>query len=192
MYAIIGDVHGCYDELVDLVFGSNSLDKYQMIFVGDLTDRGPRSVDVLNLVMSLVKKGKAQVVLGNHDDKLRRYLKGNNVTVGNGLESTIKELVDSYRESQAQILSFLETLPYKLNLDEGRLIVAHAGLAESLQADLTGKAKKRARAMALYGKTTGRTDEHGYPERLDWAEDYRGNRATAADKLQTLLAVGAA
>jgi len=177
-YAIIGDVHGCYDELVDLAFGSHSFDQYQMIFVGDLTDRGPRNIDVLKLVMSLVKKYNAKVVLGNHDDKLRRWLKGNKVKINNGLQDTINELVETTDDFKADLLSFLEGLPYKLYLDEGKLIIAHAGLTETLQAAnrVFSGVHKAARSMALYGKITGKTDSSGYPERLDWAEDYRGTR----------------
>jgi len=170
--AIIGDVHGCYDELTELIF--THLVGRQLVFVGDLGDRGFRSLDVIKLVMSLHENGAAKCVLGNHDDKLRRWLKGNAVQVSHGLDVTIRELNKAGSEIKGRVFDFLFSLPYKLSLDEGRLIVAHAGLEEHLQGELTGKRKKRARAMALYGKTTGKTDEDGFPERFDWAEDYRG------------------
>ena len=55
-------------------------------------------------------------------------------------------------------------------LDDGRLVVAHAGLKEEMQ----GRASGRVRDFALYGETTGETDEFGLPVRLDWAQNYRG------------------
>lgn len=170
--AIIGDVHGCYEELTELLF--THLVGRQLVFVGDLGDRGFRSLDVFKLVMSLHKNGLAQCVLGNHDDKLRRWLNGNAVQVSHGLDVTIRELNKAGSVVKGRVFDFLSSLPYYLSLDEGRLIVAHGGLEECLQGEQTGKRKKRARAMALYGKTTGKTDEDGFPERLDWAEDYRG------------------
>ena len=62
-------------------------------------------------------------------------------------------------------------LPHQLVLDDGRLVVAHAGLRE----DLHGVDSGRARSFALYGDTTGRTDEYGLPVRLPWQDDYRGD-----------------
>ena len=96
-FDIIGDVHGCYDELVELLetlnykietvvdngenFGlkiSHAEDR-KILFVGDLVDRGPNSPAVLKLVMSATKAKIAYCVCGNHDDKLHRKLKGKNV-----------------------------------------------------------------------------------------------------------------
>jgi len=171
-YAIIGDIHGCFSELTRLIF-NNHLYKRKLIFVGDLIDRGPASDNVLSFVMGLCRDDMARCVLGNHDDKLRRYLRGNKVQLSHGLDETVKQL-DKSPLSGESISKFLEALPYSLALDEGKLVVAHGGLQQNLQGEVSGKAKKRARSMALYGKTTGKTDEYGYPERIDWAKDYRG------------------
>ena len=56
-------------------------------------------------------------------------------------------------------------------LDEGRLVVAHAGLPERYQ----GRSSGRVRSIALYGDTDGETDEFGLPIRYPWAEEYRGD-----------------
>jgi hypothetical protein len=55
-------------------------------------------------------------------------------------------------------------------LDDGRLVVAHAGLKQAYH----GRASGRVRSFALYGDTTGETDEFGLPVRYPWADDYRG------------------
>ncbi len=91
-FDIIGDVHGCFDELLALFTqlgysvdrGKDGADAYTVIpptgrkavFVGDLVDRGPRSPDVLRLVMSMVNAGTALCVPGNHDLKLHKSLFG--------------------------------------------------------------------------------------------------------------------
>ena len=55
-------------------------------------------------------------------------------------------------------------------LDDGKLVVAHAGMKASLQ----GRASQQVRAFALYGETTGETDAYGLPVRYNWAAEYRG------------------
>eukprot|EP00607_Mallomonas_marina_P004562 CAMPEP_0182426728 /NCGR_PEP_ID=MMETSP1167-20130531/13252_1 /TAXON_ID=2988 /ORGANISM="Mallomonas Sp, Strain CCMP3275" /LENGTH=159 /DNA_ID=CAMNT_0024608387 /DNA_START=222 /DNA_END=698 /DNA_ORIENTATION=- len=64
---IIGDIHGCYDELKEL------LEKYHdentsLIFVGDLVNKGPKSVEVVQYVRNEVENNGALCVRGNHDD----------------------------------------------------------------------------------------------------------------------------
>ncbi len=55
-------------------------------------------------------------------------------------------------------------------LDEGKLVVAHAGMKEEMQ----GRGSGKVRDFALYGETTGETDELGLPVRYNWAAEYRG------------------
>ena len=55
-------------------------------------------------------------------------------------------------------------------LDDGKLVVAHAGMKEEMQ----GRGSGKVRDFALYGETTGETDEFGLPVRFDWASEYRG------------------
>ncbi|GAB3490905.1 hypothetical protein GCM10027341_03210 [Spirosoma knui] len=176
-FDIIGDVHGCYDELTELLLklGYDSTEfthsaSRKPVFVGDLVDRGPNSVAVLTLVMRLVKEGKALCVSGNHDDKLRRYLRGNRVSLTNGLAETVAQVEEQPRAVRDQIRSFLESLPYYVRLDGGRLLVAHAGLRE----DLHGRSGEVVRAFCLFGATNGQTDAFGLPVRLNWAAEYTG------------------
>ncbi len=179
-FDVIGDVHGCLDELLlllaklgyDLSEPLNPVPPLgrKLIFVGDLVDRGPDSPGVLRLAMNMIAAGRAFCVAGNHDDKCLRYLKGNGVKVAHGLQLTLDQLATQPPEFREAATAFLGTLPIQLSFDGGRLIVAHAGLPE----DLHGKQSARAKAFALYGDTSGESDELGLPIRGNWAENYRG------------------
>lgn len=181
MYDFIGDVHGCMDELWDLlkILGYRRdmviypRQDRKLVFVGDLNDRGPKSVDVLRVVMGLCKEGTALAVTGNHDDKLRRFLKGNKVQPKHGLQETLNALskeTDSFRN---ELLEWLNSLPYRLMLNDGKVLVAHAGLPEKMHLAIESG---RVRDYALYGDVNGKTDERGLPIRKDWAKDYSGSR----------------
>lgn len=188
-FDLIGDVHGCLDELLDLlarlgyrvppapeVPGSWTATPpagRSLIFVGDLVDRGPDSVGVLRLVMRLVEQKIAQCVVGNHDDKLLRKLRGRNVQMTHGLAETWAQLSAESAAFQRSVLHFLEQLPSHLVLDGGALVVAHAGLPQHLH----GRESAAVRSFCLYGETTGQTDAYGLPVRGDWHARYRGRAA---------------
>ncbi len=142
-----------------------------MIFLGDLVDRGPDVVGVLRLAMGMVASGSALAVPGNHEAKLVRALRGARVTPTHGLAETLAQLAGETAEFRERVATFCYDLVSHLVLDDGRLVVAHAGLKEQYQ----GRASGRVRAFALYGETTGETDEFGLPVRYPWAEDYRGS-----------------
>ena len=187
-FDVIGDVHGCRTELEELL-GTLGYDLRRddqgrpvdaehpagrrAVFVGDLVDRGPDSPGVLRLVMGMVAAGHALCVPGNHEDKLVRALRGRNVQVTHGLERTLAQLEAEDDRFRREVEQFCSGLVSHYVLDGGALVVAHAGLKESLQ----GRSSARVRAFALYGETTGETDQFGLPVRYPWATDYRG-RAT--------------
>ncbi len=180
-FDVIGDVHGCYDELV-LLLGrlgyqvtpdgtvASHPDGRTAIFVGDLVDRGPATPAVLRLVMGMTGAGSALCVAGNHEAKLVRALRGRNVTVRHGLAESLAQLADAGEGFAAEAMAFMDGLLGHLVLDDGKLVVAHAGLPEAMH----GRASAAVRSFALYGDTTGETDEYGLPVRYPWAEDYRG------------------
>ena len=187
-FDIIGDVHGCAEELeqllarlgYDLAFAGEGAERRvavsppagrTAVFVGDLVDRGPRSPDVLRLVMAMVEAGDALCVLGNHENKLLRWMKGRKVTVSHGLAETIAQLEREPETFRQEVQRFLDGLVSHYWLDGGKLCVAHAGLKESM----IGRASGAVRSFAMYGETTGETDEFGLPVRYNWALDYRGS-----------------
>ncbi|HEY1015095.1 MAG TPA: polynucleotide kinase-phosphatase, partial [Herpetosiphonaceae bacterium] len=188
-FDLIGDVHGCFDELLELLaalgyqiaedatapsgYAVTNPPGRTAVFLGDLVDRGPATPKVLRLVMGMVGAGQALCVPGNHDMKLMRKLSGRNVQVTHGLGETLEQLAAEPPEFVDQLKPFLDGLVSHYVLDDGKLVVAHAGMKEKLQ----GRGSGRVREFALYGETTGETDEFGLPIRYNWAAEYRGKAA---------------
>lgn len=187
-FDIIGDIHGCYDETIELIdkigytikhvvddgknFGIevSHPENRKVIFLGDLVDRGPNSPAVLKLVMSMVSSGVAFCVPGNHDLKLQKKLKGKNVNLKHGIVETLQQLEQESPKFINEVKEFLYSLISHYVFDDGKLVVAHAGLKEEMQ----GRGSGAVRAFCLYGETTGEIDEFGLPVRYNWASEYRG------------------
>ncbi|WP_256105918.1 polynucleotide kinase-phosphatase [Streptomyces sp. ODS05-4] len=177
-FDVIGDVHGCSAELEALLARLGYEDGAHpegrtAVFVGDLVDRGPDSPGVLRRVMGMVAGGTALCVPGNHENKLGRWLRGKKVQETHGLAETVAQLGEESEEFRAEVAAFVDSLVSHYVLDGGRLVVCHAGLPEKYH----GRTSGRVRSHALYGDTTGETDEFGLPVRYPWAEDYRGAAA---------------
>jgi protein phosphatase len=178
-FDIVGDVHGCADELEELLglLGYEITegvyahpDGRKAVFVGDLVDRGPRVLDSVRIAQAMVERGTAYAVPGNHDQKLVRALKGRNVQITHGLDRSLAEL-DEHPDEREGVAKFLDSLVSHYVFDDGNLVVAHAGLKEDMQ----GRGSGKVRDFALYGETTGETDEFGLPVRWNWAAEYRGH-----------------
>ena len=187
-FDVIGDVHGCADELEELLATlgyavswngkavSVSAPHGRMaLFVGDLVDRGPRTPDVIRIVRSMCEGGTALCVMGNHDAKLARALGpgGEKVKRTHGLAESLEQIAAEPEGFAEEARLFLRDLRSHYWLDGGALAVAHAGIRE----DMIGRGSGAVRAFTMYGETTGEVDEFGLPERLDWARDYRGETA---------------
>ena len=190
---IIGDVHGCHDELTELLTKmgwrkggdenwSHPDDRF-LVFVGDLTDRGPSSLGVLETVYRLIELQRALLILGNHDDKLKRWLQGRRVQIKHGLAATVSEFGDldpqNLIELRQRYLNMLENAPMwgrwcPNDLERGpsdqELVVAHA----AWRPDLVGASSERIRSYCLYGPNTGAVVD-GLPQRLDWKIGYPEN-----------------
>ncbi len=184
-FDVIGDIHGCYEELLDLLnqlgyvltqfLEHKAYSVYhpqgrRVVFLGDLVDRGPATPEVLRLVMAMVESGIAFAVPGNHDLKLLKKLRGQDVRVAHGLAESLDQLKEENEEFIQKIISFLDGLISHYAMDNANLVVAHAGMREELQ----GRGSAKVRSFALYGETTGETDQFGLPVRYNWAADYRG------------------
>lgn len=216
-FDIIGDIHGCCDELEQLLqtLGYRATDNLQesnptkqnspessfwqfptythpqgrkAMFLGDLIDRGPRILDTVKLVHNMVQAGSAMCIVGNHENKLMRKLDGKSVRVSYGLAQTLDEIEaipdDSRDLAKSELQSFLRSLLSHYVLDDGELVIAHAGLREELQ----GRGSGYVRSFAMYGETTGETDEFGLPVRYDWAAEYRGKAAVVYGHTPVLTA----
>lgn len=181
-FDIIGDIHGCFDELSELLKTLGYIIHYdnkysishphgrKVIFLGDLVDRGPNTPAVLKLVMDMTEAGIAFCVPGNHDIKLMRKLKGQDVKVAHGMQDSLEQLEQESENFIQRVIDFIDGLVSHYVLDDGKLVVAHAGMKEGYQ----GRGSKTVREFALFGETTGETDEYGLPVRYAWANEYRG------------------
>jgi protein phosphatase len=182
-FDLVGDVHGCLEELLELLNALGySADRRggewavtvprgrTLAFVGDLVDRGPSAPGVLRLAMGMMRAGTALCVAGNRDVELARAMRGRDVKVTRGMRITLEQLETEPDVFCAEVVRFLRGLPSHLVLDDGGLVIAHAGLKEAMQ----GHASAAAQAFALHGESTGEIDASGLPVRVNWAKDYGG------------------
>jgi protein phosphatase len=189
-FDIIGDIHGCADELqallaelgYEVTWEGAGADRRcvtrapagrRAVFLGDYVDRGPKSLDTLHIVMSMIGVGQAFGVLGNHDARLIRWLDGRNVQMTHGLAETAQQMQGVSPAFRRELKRFLDNLPFHLWLDGGELAAAHAGIRR----DMLGLTTSATRAFCLYGDTTGERDEFGFPVRRNWAARYSGKTA---------------
>lgn len=193
-FDIIGDIHGCAHELERLLqalgyellenqppdpLWGNALYRHphgrKAVFLGDIVDRGPMVLESLRIVHNMVKAGNAYCVPGNHDIKLMRKLSGKDVQITHGLQQSltaIEALASEIRDAFfKEAVEFLDGLVSHYVFDDGKLVVAHAGMNQAMQ----GRGSAKVRDFALYGETTGETDEFGLPVRYNWAAEYRGH-----------------
>ncbi|BAY47034.1 metallophosphoesterase [Scytonema sp. HK-05] len=203
-FDIIGDIHGCCDELEILLqklgyekdtetkkvaevaevisFSPSSLhfptyyhpEGRKAVFLGDLLDRGPRILDTVKLVRNMVAAGTAICVPGNHENKLLRKLRGKNVKVNHGLEQTLAE-IEALPEDIRK--PFTKELYEFLDSLVSHYVLDAGRLVVAhagLKQEMQGRGSGAVREFALYGETTGEIDEFGLPVRYNWAAEYRG------------------
>ncbi len=184
---IVGDVHGCIDELIELLArlgygvrlegegeGRRAITSApagrRLVLVGDLVDRGPSTPDVLRVVMAMVEAGQAWSVPGNHDNEFMRWLQGRPVKLTHGLEVSVEQMQAEPPGFHDRVRAFVESLPHYLWLDRGDLVVAHAGIKEHM----IGETRESVRHMCLFGDTDNERDHLGLTIRYHWAAEYRG------------------
>jgi serine/threonine protein phosphatase 1 len=156
---VVGDIHGCYDELMALMEKVNLGEKDRVVSVGDLITKGPKSREVLELFMT---DPRFTTVIGNHDLALRRKWNGEDIELKPAQKETHREL----RGEKDAYASFFNRLPFIIDLDTH--LVVHAGLRPNVE---------------LYSQTTGdmtrmrtlgpdRESEDGTP----WYHVYYGDK----------------
>ncbi|HEY7785296.1 MAG TPA: metallophosphoesterase [Pyrinomonadaceae bacterium] len=116
---VVGDIHGCYDELIDLLDKAGFAESDRLVCVGDLITKGPKDREVLEIFM---KDERLSSVIGNHDLALRRRWSGEDVKLKPAQKATHKKL----KAEKDKYTPFLNTLPFVIDLDSH--IVVHAGL----------------------------------------------------------------
>ncbi|CAI6081727.1 Bis(5'-nucleosyl)-tetraphosphatase, symmetrical [Paenibacillus sp. JJ-100] len=186
---IIGDIHGCYDEMMELIYRLGYVDERgdgmmrhpegrKLVSVGDVSSRGPESLKCLLFWQRHCEAGLAYMVDSNHGWKIARYLDGRDVTLNHGDELVEAELMqleqvqgaDRAQQVQAELRDFLLGAPSHLVFTQNgvrQVVVAHAGIRDHF----IGKQSKRIQDYCRYGDVDG-TDERGRPVRKDWYVDH--------------------
>lgn len=116
---VIGDIHGCYDELLELLERISLGADDRVVCVGDLVVKGWKNREVLDLLMT---DGRFSSVLGNHDRVLLRHWRGEPVRLKKAHEKALAEM----EADRARYAAYLESLP--LMIDLGSHLVVHAGV----------------------------------------------------------------
>nr|WP_317891190.1 polynucleotide kinase-phosphatase [Paenibacillus oceani] len=185
---IIGDIHGCYREMIELLARLGYVpdetgiyrhpDGRKLVSVGDVMSRGPESLAAMRFWMRHVESGLAHMVDSNHGWKIARYLEGRNVTLAHGDELLAEELARYAQEAgeaaaeqlRGELKRFLLDAPSHLVFCRNgvrQVVVAHAGIRDNF----IGKQSKRIQDFCRYGDTDG-VDEKGKPVRKDWYVDH--------------------
>jgi len=166
----ISDVHGEHDMAVAAVDFAAHHNLFP-IFLGDLVDGAPQGLATVTLVHSLLEKGTAALIVGNHDDKFARYAKGNPVTLKPYATKTLDE-AGKYREHFLQTTHDAVYHPLADNYHwTGNLMFAHGGVHRRIWDDPNHRSSK-SRYMSLYGEVDGTVDERNRPIRTyEWVND---------------------
>ncbi|MDX6305892.1 MAG: hypothetical protein QOI77_2861 [Blastocatellia bacterium] len=156
---VIGDIHGCFEELQDLLRVLELRTEDRVIAVGDLIVKGPQSREVLD---RFIEDDRFSAVIGNHDRAIRQHWRGEPLRLTKEQKVTVAEL-DSDRERYSV---YLRSLPFTINL--GSHLIVHAGvrpgvpLRRQMSSDLT-----EIRTMGV-----NPSSRKGVP----WFDVYRGRR----------------
>jgi predicted phosphodiesterase len=121
---VVGDIHGCYDELMLLLDEAGFSDTDRVVAVGDLITKGPKNKEVLELFMG---DPRFSSVIGNHDLALRRKWYGEEVD----LKAAQKEAYKELKADQDRYSEYFNGLPFIIDL--GSHLVVHAGLRPNVE-----------------------------------------------------------
>jgi len=163
---VVGDVHGD-----SRAFAMAAETNRFIVQLGDLVDDGPDTPGALELMFRLLDEKRGLFILGNHDFKLARALRGDQVRRGEALERTLSELTPALKE---RALAEITSAPAWI-VRPGMFFVHggfHPGMLHEPPPDFPPSRPDPLLARALYGQTTGRITGAGKPERiLRWVED---------------------
>ena len=137
-HIIIGDVHGCNRELQALINQLKLSIHDNLYFIGDLIDKGPDSIGVIQTVYKLSRKYKVKLILGNHEEKFLRFLKNkeSNVNALQAMKNTeVFEQLDNLASKDE--IDMLKNAYFYYKLPEHNYLLVHAGLPNDISLSLT-------------------------------------------------------
>ena len=186
---IIGDIHGCYDEMITLLEelgyqkDLNGLyihpERRKFVSIGDVMSRGPHSLKTMLFFYAHVQQHAAYMVDSNHGWKIARWLEGRDVTMSHGDEKVIEEFIsyeaengiEKTQQTKQSLKEFLLKSPSHYVFTKNgvqTLICAHAGIKD----DMIGKESDSVSDFCRFGDTGG-FDEKGNPQRKDWTVNHK-------------------
>jgi serine/threonine protein phosphatase 1 len=188
---LIGDVHGMSIELQALMDKLSPRSEDQVIFVGDLLDKGDDSVGVASLVRNMDENAAFEVILveGNHEDKHRRFRRNKVLRPKVAAEQAARspELNEITEELSANDIAFLDKAIPFYRIPKHDILVVHGGIPGDMSRfpntieeveRLTGKQRKRFLLImrTRYLRPNGRFIFFGEESKTDsfWAETYDG------------------
>ena len=128
---IVGDVHGCYDELLDLIAAGKELTNDQelyFVFAGDMLNKGPKNKEVLDYIRDLMDRGLASAVKGNHEEAILRQWR----MLCRDKDYDLPKRYQYLNEFNDDDFAFIERLPYSVSLPHLNAIIVHAGLVPGI------------------------------------------------------------
>jgi diadenosine tetraphosphatase ApaH/serine/threonine PP2A family protein phosphatase len=185
---IIGDVHGCLDELRELVGVLQPRDYDKLFFIGDLIDRGPRVAETLRYVRELTGRYRVILILGNHEEKFMRFVHYRNTA---NVTARLMRGVDGYENLLSQVrdddVQFLSKSYYSYRIEGTPYVVIHGGIPLDNNVDLSANIEYRWRSSkerrgldallrTRYVDSEGKpvTFGEGSEDARLWAETYDG------------------
>lgn len=138
---IIGDVHGCFNTLLELIKQFPDKEKSQICFVGDVIDRGLFSCDVVELII----QNNYKMVMGNHERRLlsnKDFFLKNKIPFdtswfyNNGGEETYRSYLIQSINFREKHIEFLESIPVYLEFKDHKnqngehLVVSHSAVGK--------------------------------------------------------------
>jgi hypothetical protein len=168
---VVGDVQG-YAAPFRAAVAEARARNYAVLSLGDLVDRGPDAPGVMRQMLDLLRAGDGELVPGNHDDKLRRWVGGRKVEIkASGLAATVEQLAAD-PDGAALAAEFAAAVAVRpLWRLAGRYVFVHAafhpGMLRYDPAPITAERGKIGflAARALLGETDGTRLADGYPKR---------------------------
>jgi hypothetical protein len=189
---IIGDVHGCLLELDHLLQQLNPTSDDHLVFIGDLIDRGPHSVEVVQRVYELSHMHRLDLILGNHEEKFLRYADHIQSNTGFEKEMTGTEEFDAYLQKfKPEHYDLLRSSHWFMKFSQHGLILVHAGLPARLTLDgikrvVWGQEKQFGKSFRLMNKLRYEDGNGDFlalntetRDSVFWADRYRGNYGKA-------------
>ena len=169
---VIGDVHADLDALRKSVAYATA-NNLILVPLGDLVDRGTSPYETVELIHQLLAAGRAAFVVGNHDDKFRRYAEGNRVVFSEDALATIDSVGQTRMNDFLTMYTDVTTGPRSaISHCLGNTILAHASYHSDMDQSPDGGIGKKCRYRALFGEVNGERHANGTPVRLySWIDD---------------------